>query len=67
MDTISLRRQILSLMLQRYFFSIRLCTLRLHGSSSGELGVEPGGDRGGLSVLGEVRSVAVKSVEGMEG
>ena len=37
------------MMLQRYFFSIRLWTFLLLGSISGELGSEEGGDPGGLS------------------
>ena len=42
-----------SLMLQRYFFSIRLCTFRLQGSSSGEVGLEEvNGERGGDCNMG---------------
>lgn len=43
----SLSMQMRSLMLHRYFFSMRLCTLRLQGSS-GEFGSEEAnGERGG--------------------
>lgn len=45
-------------MLQRYFFSIRLCTLRLQGSSPGELGPEVGGEGGGDSNIGKLESKA---------
>ncbi len=48
-----------SLMLQRYFFSMRLCTLRLLGSS-GELGSEDGGEAGGLSSIENLGLVSEK-------
>ena len=51
LDTLSLRIPILSFILQRYFFSMRLWTLRLSPSGSGEegeLGTVVVGDEGGI-------------------
>ena len=64
--------QIRSLMLQRYFFSMRLWTLRLLGSS-GELGSEANGERGGewmeegLGSEGEGKNHEKKEVMGKGG
>ena len=51
--TLSLRIPILSLILHRYFFSMRLWTLRLSPSGSGEEGAETVvvGDEGGIGAI----------------